>query len=148
MLDCVDHETLLGEPLGSGVVQPGNRIGLRPPELQAKEIREQLVVAEPRPLRVEREDEGVRVLKLEQYPLRSGGPNEPIGERSVHPLEDGGQQEEPSHTLRLAGHYFGDQVVRHRALAARELGDETLRLGTTRQRECRQPEPGRPSLCA
>jgi len=138
MLDRLDHETVLGEPLGRGVVQLWDGIGLCAPELQAKEIREQLVVAEPRSLRVEREDECIRVLELEQDSLRSGGPDDAIGERPVHLLEDGRSQQEPTHGLRLALHHFGDQIVRHRALAARELGDEALRVGTPGQRECRQ----------
>jgi hypothetical protein len=52
------------------------------------------------------------------------------------------------HGLRLALQHFRDQIVGDGALAARELGDETLRVGATCRRESRQPEPGRPSLRA
>ena len=107
-----------------------------------------MVVAEPGPLPVDREDERARVLELEQDPLRSGGSEEPIGQRSVHALEDRRSQHELADRLGLALQDLGEQVVGHGPLAARELGDEALRVGTTGQRERRQPEPGGPSLGA
>ena len=72
MADRLDRELVLRIPLGSGVMQLRDRIGLCAPQLQAKKIGEQLVVAEPGPLRVDGEDEGIGILELEQDPLRPG----------------------------------------------------------------------------
>ena len=104
------------------------------------------MVAKPRVLGVERDDEGVGLLELEQGPLRPGGSSEDVGEGAVHPLQDRGPQQEPSRVLGLALEHLSKQVVGDRALAARELGDEPLGIRVADERERRQPESGRPPL--
>ena len=118
----------------------GTASGSRAPELEAQEIGEQLVIAEPRPLAVDREDERVRILELEQDPLRAGRPERADRRAAVHALEDRGAEQEPPHRLGLALQDLGEQVVRHGPLAARELGDESLRVGVTGERERREPQ--------
>ena len=64
----------------------------RPAQLQPQEIPEQVVVAKPPALRVERHHEGVRVLELQQNPLRARAAGQQIGQLTVDPIE----QEVPS----------------------------------------------------
>ncbi len=146
MADRLDRELVLRIPLGRGAMQLRDGIGLCAPQLEAKKIGEQLVVAEPGPLRVDGEDERIGILELEQDPFRPCRSEEPIGERSVHALEDRGSKEEPANGLGLALQDLGEQVVRHGPLAPREFGDEALWVGLAREREHREPESRRPSL--
>ncbi len=146
MADRLDRELVLRIPLGSGAMQLRDGIGLGAPQLKAKKIGEQLVIAEPGPLRVDGEDERIGILELEQDPFRACRSEEPIGERSVHALEDRGSKEEPANGLGLALQDLGEQVVRHGPLAPGEFGDEALWVGLAREREHREPESRRPSL--
>ena len=106
------------------------------------------MVAKPRPSHVERDDECVGLLELVQDPLRPGRVGEQVGELAVHAVENGGAQEQLTHLVGLALEHLSEQVIGDGALAARELGDEPLRIWVVRQRERRQPQPGRPALGA
>ena len=69
--DGVDHLALQGEPSGGAPVQPRHFRGQRPAQLQPEQIREQVVVAKPRALGVQRFNERVRVLEFQQDPFRA-----------------------------------------------------------------------------
>jgi hypothetical protein len=97
------------------------------------------MVAEPRPLGVERDDERVRFLERVQDPLRAGRFEEGVGQRTVHPLEDRRAQQQSPHLVRLALEHLGQQVIGHGVLAAGELGDEALGVWMAGQRQRCQP---------
>ncbi len=67
--DAVDHLAVLDKPLSGAPVQPRHFFGQRPAQLQPQQIREQVVVAEPRPLGVEGDDERVGVFEFQQDPF-------------------------------------------------------------------------------
>src|SRR5450432_622686 len=60
-----------GEPQGCAAVEVGNLVGQRSAQLQAQEVREELVVPKPGPFRVEGDNECVRFLELKQRALRA-----------------------------------------------------------------------------
>ena len=131
--DRDDGVPMLGEPGSGDAVQVTDDIGLAAPKLEEQEIREERVVAEPRSSRVDRYDERVGVLQLEERALRAAGAGEAIGEGAADPLEDRGAEQEAPDLLGLALEDLGQQVVRHRPLAAGELGDEPLGIRVTRE---------------
>ena len=138
--DGVDHLAMLGEPRGGPPVQRRHLFGQRPAQLQPQEIREQVVVAKPRALGVERDDERVRVLELQQDPFRARAAGQQIGQLAVDPIEQGGAQQQLLDVVGLALQHLGEQVLGDRAVAAGELRDETLRVGVTGQGDRREPQ--------
>ena len=148
MPDRVDDLPVLLIPRGRGPVERGDGGRLGPAQLQAQEVGEEVVVAEPRPLGVERDDERVRLLEREQDPLGAGAPEQGVGQRTVDPLEDRRAQQQPPHLFGLALEHLGQQVVGDGSLAAGELGDEPLGVGMAGERQRGQPQPRRPALGA
>ena len=144
--DGLDHLALQGEPSGSLPVQPRHVPGQRPAQLQPEQIPEQVVEAEPRALRVQRDDERVGVLQVQQDPFRARAAGQQIGQLAVDPIEQGGPQEQILDVGWLAVQHLGDQVLRDRAVAAGELRDEPLRVGVISQGERREPQARRPSF--
>ena len=70
-----------------------------------------------------------------------------VGERAADPFQDRGAEQELPHSFGLADEDFGEQVVRHRSLAAGELGDEPPGVGVTCQRHRGEAEARGPPLC-
>ena len=64
--DRVDDVPVLRVPRGRGPVQPADGVRVGPAQLQAQQVGEEVVVAEPRPPGVERDDERVRLLERVQ----------------------------------------------------------------------------------
>jgi len=104
------------------------------------------VVAEPRPGRVQRRHERVGLLQVLQHPLPALVPGQQVRQLPVHPLQDGGAQQQPPHRLALPVQHLGQQVLGHRPLGAGEPGGEPFRVGVPGQRQRRQPQPRRPPL--
>ena len=144
--DRVGHQPVLLQPRGCAPVQLGYDARFGAAQLETQQVGEELVIAEPRPLGVDGDHEGVRLLELEQDPLGPGGVDEDVGEGSGHPLQDRGAQQESPRVFRLALEHLGEQVVGDGALAAGELGDEPLGVGVAGERERRQPQSGGPAL--
>jgi hypothetical protein len=69
MPDGLDNLAMLGEPSSGAPMQCRHFFGPRPAQLQPQEIRQQVVVAKPRPLGAERHHKRVRVLQFQQDPL-------------------------------------------------------------------------------
>ena len=105
-----------------------------------------MVVAEPGAPGVQRFDERVRVLELQQDPFRARAAGQQIGQLAVDPVEQGGAQQQILDVGRLAVEHLGDQILGDRAVAAGELRDEPLRVGVTGQGERREPQARGPSL--
>ena len=144
-LDCV---AVLFVPDGRGAVQRRDRRRRDAPQFEAQEIREQLVVAEPRTGGIERGDERVLVFEPLEDRLGPHGAGEHIGERAADTLEDRRAQEQVAHLRWLALEHLGEEVAGDGPLAAGELGHEALGVRVGGQRDRRQAETGRPSLGA
>ena len=144
--DGLDHLALHGEPSGGPPVQRRHFVGQRPAQLQPEQIPEQVVVAEPRALGVQRHDERVRVREFQQDPLRATAAGQQVRQLAVDPVEQRGAQQQILDVGRLAHQHLRDQVLRDRAVAAGELRDEPLRVGVTGQRERREPQARGPPL--
>ena len=69
--DALDGVPVVSEPLGCLAVEVRDLVGRPSAEFEAQEIRQQLVVAKPGALRVERHDERVGVLQFEQHLFRA-----------------------------------------------------------------------------
>ncbi len=115
-------------------------------QLQLQQVREQPVVAEPRPRHVQRHHERIRLLQLLQDPLAALVSGQQIGELAIDLFQDRGSQQQPPHLLALPLQDLGQQVVRYRPLAARKLSREPDRVRVPGQRQRRQPQPRRPPL--
>ena len=137
---------VFGQPLGGDRVQAGQLLRGGASQLEREQVREQVVVAKPRSLRVQRHHERARVLQLAQDPLRPRAPGQPVGQRTAHPLQYRGPQQQPADLLRLALEHLGQQVLGHRALTAREAGRQALRVRIPRQRQRGEPQTRRPPL--
>ena len=69
LADRLDRVPVLGQPPGGSAVQRGLLIRLGAAQFQLQQVREQLVVAEPRPARVQRHHERVGLLQILQDPF-------------------------------------------------------------------------------
>lgn len=93
-------------------------LGLCPAQFQPQEPAEQVVVAEPGAVGVERDDEGVRVLQFQKDPLRPGRTGEQVRELAVDSVQHGGAQEQSLDVLGLPLQHLSHQILGHRAVAA------------------------------
>ncbi len=89
-------------------MQLSDDAGLASPQLDAQQVGEQCVVAEPVPAGVERNDERVGLLEAVQDGLRSPPIGEHVGKRSVDPFEDRGAQQQPPHVIGLVLEHLGE----------------------------------------
>ena len=144
--DRLHREPAGGQPAGRRRVQPGHRARLGAAQLQPQQPGEHLVIAEPRPGRVQRHHERAGRLQVLQHPLPALVPGQQPGQLPVDPLQDRGPQQQPPHRLGLPVQHLGQQVLRHRPLAAGELRREPRRIRMRGQRQRRQPQPRRPPL--
>jgi hypothetical protein len=116
--DSVDHLALPDKPLSGPPVQHRYFRRQRPAQLQPQEIRQQVVVAEPGALGVQRFDERVGVLEVQQDPFRARPTGQQIGQLAVDLVEQRGTQEQILDAGRLAVQHLGKQVLGDRAVAA------------------------------
>ena len=144
MPDGVGHLAMPDEPLGGLPVQRRHVFGPPPAQLQPEQIREQVVVAEPRALRVERYDERVRVFEFQQDPFRARAAGQQIGQFAIDTIEQAGAHQQVLDVGWLAFERFGEQVLGDRTVAAGEFRDEPLGVGVTSQREHREAQAGGP----
>ena len=144
--DRLHRVPVLREPPGGGPVQPGDLARRGAPQLQPQQRGEHLVVAEPGPCRVQRDRERVRGLQVLQHLLGALVPGQQGSQLPVHPLQDGGAQQQPPHRLALPVQHLSQQVLRHRPLAAGELRREPLRIRVPGRCQRGQPESRRPPL--
>ena len=136
------------EPPGGASVQVGNLVGCGSSELEAQEVREQLVVAKPSALRIERDDESVGVLELEQEPLAAGSTGEQVCKLTVDPVQQRCSKQHVADVVRLTLEHLGDQVLPDGPIGSGELGDETLGVGVAFQRYGGQAQAGGPAFRA
>ena len=80
------------EPGAGGLVQRGYLLRLSTPQLQLQQFGEQVVVAEPRPPRIQRHHERVRGLQVLQDPLPDTIAGQQVGQLAVDPPQHAGAQ--------------------------------------------------------
>ena len=146
MADGFHHIALGFVPGGRGAVQRRNRRGRDASQLEAQQVGEQVVVAEPGTGGVECRDEGVLVLQPQEDRLGPRGAGESISQRAAHARQDRRPQQHVAHVRGLALEHLGEEVAGHGAFAARELGDEAFGVRVRAQRDRRQAHAGRPAL--
>ena len=78
---------VVGEPLRRQSVHPRYFVGHGPSQLQAQNLREELVVSKPRTLRVYRHDKCVCILQLEEQLLGAGVPGHEVGQFAIDPVK-------------------------------------------------------------
>jgi hypothetical protein len=101
------HLALLEEPLSGPSVQHRYLRGQRSAQLQPQEIRQQAVLAEPPAPGVQRFDERVSLLEVQQDRFRARPTGQQTGQLAIDPVEHRGAQEQildvrPLELLKLA----------------------------------------------
>ena len=134
-------------------LQPGRRSAVTLLDavdgLQSQPLGEQRVVAVPLTSMVEREQEEVEPVQLDELLL--GAAFRPVtashSER-VQPVEDRGLEQEGAHVVRDAREHLVAQVVGDVPIVAGEVVDERTTIGVVLQRNGRQLHPDRPPFGA
>ena len=140
MPDGVSNPAMLGEPPGGPPVQRRHFLGPCPAHLQPQQIPEQVVIAKPRPLGVQRHDKRARIFEFQQDPFRTRAPGQQVRQLTVDPIEQRGAQQQLPDLIWLALQHLGDQVLGDRAIVSGEVRDEPLGVGVIGQRDRREPQ--------
>ena len=145
-----DGRAVIAVPGGRPAVQRADARGLGERQLLPEQLREQVVVAVPDALAVERDEEEVGRLHLAQDPARVLAPGDRVAQGRAEAVEQRGSQEEGADLRGLAAEHLGAEVVHDVAVVARELADELLGVGgsATPEGERGEVETGRPALGA
>ena len=127
-------------------VELGHQLGLRPLELVPEKLAEEVVVAVPLPLPVERHHEAVRALERLERLRRPGRLQHGVAETAAHPHQDRGALEELRFGFRQPREELEAEVLGHEPVAAGQVigAHRARRPGLNRQR--RQVQAGRPSF--
>jgi hypothetical protein len=146
VFDYAGHVALIGKPLAGSPVQVCHAVRREPLELAHQQAAEEVVVAKPAPVAVERDHEQVRALELEQHlgavpPLGDG-----VGERAADALEDRRAHEELPYVGRLAPNDLVPEVVDEVPRVDGHPLQETGVIGSLAQRKRGEIQPGHPSL--
>ena len=138
--------TVVLEPGAGPPVQLGDPTRLLPEQLRAEHVGEQVVVAVPLPVVVERDEEQVGPLERDQPRRPPGLAGDGIAQRAGEPLEDGRLQQEVAHVGGLAREDLLGEVVHDEAVVAGEPGDDRAGVVAVLQGQAGQLQGGRPSL--
>ena len=144
--DRLGRMPMLLMPASCHAVQRVDAGGVGAAQLEPQEVGEQMVVAKPGAVRVERGDERVCLLEVEQDPLRARAAGHRVGQAPRDPVEDRGPQQELPHLRRLALQHLRHQISRDASLAAGEVTHESLRVRMPVERDRCQPQAGDPAL--
>lgn len=144
--DGVFQQVVVGIPTSGDAVQTRSPIGCLGSESGAQSVREQMVVAVPLPLVVERDEEHVVPVQLFEHlmPVRPSG--ERIAERTGEPVQDRGGEQELTHVLRQAAEHLLNQVVQDKPVASCEGLDESGCLVGAAHRQSGELQSSRPTL--
>ena len=129
-------------------VQFGHRVRLLLGQPRLQHLREQVVVAIPMTVVIERHEEQVGPIKRLQHRPAVSASRDRIAERRIHTAENRGVQQEGAHLRRLVLQHLLDQVVDDVSVVSGEPGDEIGDVISTAHRESRQLERRDPSLRA
>ncbi len=111
-------------------------------------VGEEVVVAVPGAVIVERDDEEVGPLELLERRSTARPTGDGIAERPGERLQDRGLEQEAADVVALAFEHLPDQVVEDEAIVAGEPGDERRDIVATLHRERRELQGRDPSLGA
>ncbi len=136
------------EPRTGAAMQLRHRRRPLPLEVRGEHVGEQVVVAVPPPLVVERHHEQVAPLQRLQHLRAAGVRGHRVAQRAGEAFEHGGAEQEVADVGRLLVQHLRHQVVDDVAVVAGEPGDEPGRVGAVPQRERGQLQGGDPSLGA
>ena len=106
-------------------MQAGHLIRLRFHQVRLQNLGEEVMIAIPLALVVERDDKQVAALQGLQHSSAIFLFGDGIAQRATQPIENGGLQQETADTLGLALQNFFDQIVQHKTVAAGEGLDKT-----------------------
>ena len=99
-------------------------VGVLGEQAGAQDVGEQVVVAEPGALGVERHDEQVVALEVLQHRAAVGLAGDRVAQGTGEPVEDGGAEQELAHLGGLPGQHLVGEVVDDEPVAAGERLDE------------------------
>ena len=119
-------------------MQLRDQVGVLGEQACVQHVGEQVVVAVPGALGVQRDHEQVGALEVRQHRGAAGLPADRVAQGAGEPVEDRGAQQEVAHLGRLAGQDLVGQVVDDEPVAAGERLDEVRDLGPGRDRPQRQ----------
>ena len=120
----IAQQPVLGQPSGRGGVQRTNPVGIPAGQPGAQCVREEMVVAVPPALVVERDDEHVPALEHLQHLLTVGATGQGIAESARHLIEHRGIEQELADLVRLAAQDLLNEIVQDEPVASREGLDE------------------------
>jgi hypothetical protein len=87
LADRLHRVPVPGQPPGGSAVQRGPFIRLGAAQFQLQQIREQLVIAKPRPARVQRDHERAGLLQILQDPFPARAAGQHVRQRAAHPVQ-------------------------------------------------------------
>ena len=119
-------------------------------QLLAQGVSEQMVIAIPRAMPGQRQDEQIVLFTVTEHLLAIPCLGDRVAQAGIELIQDGGVQEERANILWLALEDFFPEVVVAQVDAANELLDKLLRLVSRPPAQCRTDhlQPNHPSLGA
>ena len=121
-------------------VRPGSR------ELVPQQLREEMVVAIPLALGVERHQQEAGPLEVLEPPRRARASGDPVAERSAQAIKDRRREQERAHVRRLGVEHLEAEIVDDGPVVARERRDERARVLAPRQRQRGELQARGPAL--
>ena len=118
--DRVRDQAASGEPGAGALMQIRHLFGVLGEQTCVEHVGEQVVVAVPGALGVERDNEEVSPLEVRQRPRALGAAGDGVAQRAVEPVEDGGAEQEVANLRGLPGKNLVGQVVDDEPVATGE----------------------------
>lgn len=150
MLHRFVHVAGRGKPVAGALVQHRDQVGLTGSETLAQQVIEQVVIAVPAALIVQRHHEEVVLFEPLQHRLhdtwRGLLVEQRAAKRRAQTIQDRGARQKVLHVGRLAVEDLLGEIVEDMTMAARKRVDEALRIGLALQRERRHLQARGPSL--
>ena len=149
--DGLRGEALPGVPVAGPPVQLRDQVGVLAEQPGVQHVGEEVVVAVPRTLGVQRDQEQVVPLQVREHRGAPALSADGVAQGAGEPVEHRGPQQEVADVGRLTRQDLVGQVVQDEPVAAGERLDEVrdLRPGGDRpQRQCRELQAGDPALRA
>ncbi len=151
----IAQQPVLGQPSAGGGVQLTDPVAMPGSQTGTQRVGEQLVVAVPPALIVERDDEQVLALKGLQHQLTVRATSQGVAKPTRQLVEHGSVEQEGPYLVRLPVQHLLNKVVKDEPMASRERldkpSDVSRPVAGARMGPGRQPgqlQPHRPPLSA
>ena len=135
-------------PVAGAAVQLGHVAGPLVEQMSLQDVAEQVVVAVPAAVVVERDEEQVLPVQRWQHGPPVGPAGDRVAERAGEPVQDRGLEQEGAHVRRLAVEHLVGEVVDDESVVAGEARDEPGPVVSVLQGQGGELQCGRPSLGA